>query len=134
MSYRIYGCSKGIKIIKDLSSNAPELMVDANKLEQVFLNLIINAIQAMDGGGVLTVRTWAEGNFFNVSVSDTGKGIPPDILNKIFDPFFTTKEVGEGTGLGLTVSKSIIEQHKGEITVNTSGKGTTFIVKLPLIP
>lgn len=125
---------KGIKIIKDLSSNAPELMVDANKLEQVFLNLIINAIQAMDEGGVLTVRTWVEGNFFNISVSDTGKGIPPDILNKIFDPFFTTKEVGEGTGLGLTVSKSIIEQHKGEITVNTSEKGTTFIVKLPVIP
>ncbi len=84
----------------------------------------------MDRGGVLTIRTWSENNFCNVSVSDTGKGIPPAVLTKIFDPFFTTKEVGEGTGLGLTVSKSIVEQHKGKITVDTSDKGTTFTVKL----
>lgn len=125
---------KEIKLIKDLSDNMPEVMADPNKLEQVFLNLIINAIQAMNEGGVLTINTWCENNFCNVSISDTGKGISSDILNKIFDPFFTTKEVGEGTGLGLTVSKSIVEQHKGEITVETSDKGTTFTVRIPMQP
>jgi len=123
---------KRIILIKDFSDKMPEIMADSNKLEQIFLNLIINAIQAMSDGGALTIRTWSEDNFCNVSVSDTGKGIPTDILNKIFDPFFTTKEIGEGTGLGLTVSKSIVDQHRGEITVGTSDKGTTFTVKLPV--
>lgn len=123
---------KDIKLIKELSHNMPDLMVDSNKLEQVFLNLIINAIQAMDGGGVLTIRTWSDGDACNVSVTDTGKGIPDEIISRIFDPFFTTKGVGEGTGLGLTVSKAIVEQHKGKLEVKTSEKGSVFIVKLPI--
>lgn len=136
---------KNIKLVKELSPGIPNLMADSNKLEQVFLNLIINAVQAMtadsergisQGGDsphcVLTIRTWFDGEMCSVSFSDTGKGIPPDILTKIFDPFFTTKGVGEGTGLGLTVSKSIVEQHKGEIIVDTSDKGTAFTVKLPV--
>ncbi|MCX8030835.1 MAG: DUF3365 domain-containing protein [Thermodesulfovibrionales bacterium] len=123
---------KGIKIEKDLSNDIPEMLLDANKLEQVFLNLLINAAQAMDKGGILSIKTYIEDNFCCLAISDTGPGIPPEILSKIFTPFFTTKPVGEGTGLGLTVSKAIVEQHKGEINVKTSEKGSTFIVKLPL--
>lgn len=123
---------KGIKLIKDLPDDLPELLIDSNKIEQVLLNLIINAIQAMDSGGVLTIRTWCENEFCNISVSDTGKGIAQDIITKIFDPFFTTKDIGEGTGLGLTVSKAIIEQHKGTIKIETSESGTTFTMHLPL--
>ncbi|MBM4141051.1 MAG: DUF3365 domain-containing protein [Nitrospira sp.] len=123
---------KDIKLIKELSNNMPDLMVDSNKLEQVFLNLIINAIHAMDGGGVLTIRTWYDGDACNVSVTDTGKGIPNEVISRIFDPFFTTKGVGEGTGLGLTVSKAIVEQHKGKIEVKTSEKGSVFIVRIPI--
>jgi signal transduction histidine kinase len=123
---------KDIKLIKELSHNMPDLMVDSNKLEQVFLNLIINAIQSMDGGGVLTIRTWSDGDACYISVADTGKGISNEIISKIFDPFFTTKGVGEGTGLGLTVSKAIVEQHKGKLEVETSEKGSIFIIKLPI--
>jgi signal transduction histidine kinase len=122
---------KGVTLVKDLWPDMPELPVDVNKLEQVFLNLIMNAVQAMDGGGELSVMTRCDGGSCSLSVSDTGKGIPPDVMPKIFDPFFSTKGVGEGTGLGLTVSKAIVEQHGGEITVETSEQGTTFTVKLP---
>lgn len=123
---------KGIRIVRDFTNDIPEMMLDSNKLEQVFLNLILNAAQAMDENGILGIKTFKDNNFCYISVSDTGKGIPNDILPKIFSPFFTTKVVGEGTGLGLTVSKAIIEQHKGELTVETSEKGSTFTVKLPL--
>lgn len=123
---------KGIKLVKGLAPDMPDLPVDANKLEQVFLNLIMNAVQAMDGGGVLSVRTRCEETSCSLSVSDTGNGIPPEVMPKIFDPFYSTKGVGEGTGLGLTVSKAIVEQHGGEISVETSGQGTTFTVKLPV--
>lgn len=125
---------KGILLVKRLSPDCPDLMADANKLEQVLLNLIINALQAMEPGGVLTISTWVEGNSCRLSVSDTGKGIAADIVSRIFDPFFTTKGVEEGTGLGLTVSKAIIEQHKGRIAVTTSPQGTSFTVELPLAP
>lgn len=124
---------KGIKILKNLGKDIPEILLDSNKLEQVFLNLFINAAQAMDENGTLSIKTYLDDNFCYASVSDTGRGIPGDILQKIFVPFFTTKASGEGTGLGLTVSKAIIEQHKGELLVETSEKGSTFIVKLPLI-
>ncbi|MFA5353854.1 MAG: ATP-binding protein [Thermodesulfovibrionales bacterium] len=125
---------KGIIILTDLSNEMPEIMLDTHKLEQVFLNLILNAIHAMEGSpeGVLTIRTWCDERECHVSFQDTGKGIPPEITSLIFDPFFTTKGAGEGTGLGLTVSKAIIEQHKGEIKVMTSEKGTTFTISLPV--
>ena len=124
--------SKEISVVTELASDMPDLPADANKLEQVFLNLIINAAQTMEVGGVLTIRTRHEAAWCFVSVSDTGKGISPEVLQKIFDPFFTTKGVGEGTGLGLSVSKAIIEQHRGEIKVETSEYGTTFTVQLPV--
>jgi signal transduction histidine kinase len=123
---------KGISIIKELSPDLPEIPVDSHKIEQVLLNLIINAVHAMDEGGVLKISTSAGEEWCSVSVSDTGKGIAPDVMARMFNPFFTTKGVGEGTGLGLTVSKAIIEQHKGTISTSTSEKGTTFIMTLPV--
>lgn len=122
---------KEIAVVKDFATDIPSMQVDVNKLEQVFLNLIINAVQAMERGGTLTIRTWCDGVHCFVSVSDTGAGIPQDVLPKIFNPFYTTKGVGEGTGLGLTVSKAIIEQHHGEIRVETGDGGVTFTVQLP---
>lgn len=124
---------KGINVIKKLMPGVPDLPLDSNKLEQVILNLIMNSVHAMDGGGSLTVGTWCDGDFCGFSVSDTGKGIPADVVPRIFDPFFSTKGVGEGTGLGLTVSKAIVEQHGGEILVTTSERGTMFTVKLPRV-
>jgi signal transduction histidine kinase len=122
-----------IQIIKDLAQDIPVLMVDKNKMEQVFINIILNAIQAMNGKeGTLLIKAYAEDNKCILSFTDSGEGIPTDILPRIFDPFFTTKPVGEGTGLGLSVSKSIIEQHGGTIYVETSERGSTFTVELPL--
>lgn len=121
---------KKILVKKELAADVPNLPVDANKLEQVLLNLIMNAVHAMQEGGTLTVRTGCDADVCILTVSDTGAGIPDGVLPKIFDPFFSTKGVGEGTGLGLTVSKSIVERHGGEIAVETSGAGTTFTVRL----
>jgi len=108
--------------------------MDPRRIEQVLINLIINGIQAMPDGGILNIRTFRESNEtgFCFEVSDTGKGIASQDLVKIFDPFFTTKDVGEGCGLGLSVSHGIIEQHGGRIEVKSQvGKGTTFSVFLP---
>lgn len=123
---------KGIMLVKELSEELPQVLADANKLEQVFLNLIINAIQAMDKGGTLTVKTWFDTKNCYVSITDTGHGIPDGIKARIYDPFFTTKGVKEGTGLGLTVSKAIVEQHNGAIHIDTKPGKTTFTVSLPL--
>ena len=108
--------------------------MDPRRIEQVLINFILNGIQAMEEGGVLSIRACRESNEadFYFEVSDTGKGIPPEDLGKIFDPFFTTKDVGKGSGLGLSVSHGIIEQHGGRIEVKSEvGKGTTFTVFLP---
>ncbi len=123
---------KNINVVRSFS-DIPEVMLDVNKMEQVFLNIILNAVQAMDDGGTLTVTTSINNGYCEISFSDTGCGIPPEIMPRIFDPFFTTKPVGEGTGLGLSVSKSIIEQHSGSIYVESSQRGTIFTVRLPVI-
>jgi len=125
---------KGIKLVEKLAPSEPHVVADSGKLEQVFLNLIINAVQAMDGKGQLSIKTAQSDSECLIMISDTGPGISRDILPRIFDPFFTTKGPREGTGLGLSVSKAIIEQHKGEITVETSDRGSTFTVHLPLAP
>ncbi len=124
---------KNIKIVSELSEDIPEILIDENKMAQVFVNIMINALQAMDGGGTLTIRTAKDNGLCVVSFEDTGAGIPPDIMPNIFDPFFTTKGVGEGTGLGLSVSKGIVEQHGGIIEAESmQGVGTIFRIKLPM--
>jgi nitrogen-specific signal transduction histidine kinase/HAMP domain-containing protein len=123
---------KNITVSKRLSPRIADIMVDPNKMEQVFLNIILNAVQAIDGkGGSLHIETTFDGGYCIASFSDSGPGIPDTVLPYVFDPFFTTKPVGEGTGLGLSVSKSIIEQHRGEIIVDASERGTKFTVRLP---
>jgi signal transduction histidine kinase len=114
----------------------PEIQaeMDPRRIEQVLINLILNGIQAMETGGTLSISACAPENEaeFYFEVSDTGKGIPPEDLGKIFDPFFTTKDVGKGSGLGLSVSHGIIDQHGGRIEVKSEvGRGTTFRVFLP---
>jgi signal transduction histidine kinase len=106
----------------------------SGQLNQVWMNLLANAAQALGtSGGTVKIATRVLGEVVEVSVSDTGKGIPAGDLEHIFDPFYTTKPVGEGTGLGLSISFSIIERHRGRIDVHTEvGKGTTFVVRLPL--
>lgn len=123
----------GIDLTLDLGTNLPAVRGNVHNLQQVFLNLFLNAIQAMPDKGTLTVRSFVEDGLIRVDVSDTGIGIPPENLSKIFDPFFTTKEVGRGTGLGLTVSYGIIKKHSGDITVTSIvGKGSNFSVILPI--
>ena len=105
-----------------------------NQLTQVFMNLLVNAAQAIEGQGEIGIRTWQEGGNIYIAISDTGCGIPDEIKKRIFEPFFTTKEVGKGTGLGLPISYDIVQKHSGRITVDsTIGKGTTFTVELPVI-
>ena len=125
---------KAIVLEKELDS-LPSLHVDPNQILEVFVNIFINAVDAMPQKGTLKVtsrKIEAEGAI-EIRVADTGHGIPPEILGRIFDPFFTTKEAGKGTGLGLAVSHGIVERHNGTIDVeSTVGQGTTFIIRLPL--
>lgn len=129
---------KQMRINKKLGKGIPPILGDTRQLEQVFLNLIINAEHAMeDSGGVLTITTKSlpEKGLCEVKIQDTGIGIVPENMDKIFDPFFTTKEEGKGTGLGLSTSYGIIQSHRGEINISsTPGKGTTVTVNLPLDP
>jgi two-component system NtrC family sensor kinase len=122
-----------VELHLELGSNLPRIKGNANNLQQVFLNLFLNAVQAMPDGGRLDVRSYVENGALRLDVSDTGTGIRPEHLDKVFDPFFTTKEVGKGTGLGLSVSYGIVKRHRGTILVQSEvGKGTTFSVILPL--
>lgn len=114
--------------------NLPDIRCNLGQLNQVFMNLLLNSVQAIDGGGVIAIRSWQENDSIFVAVRDNGKGIAPELQERIFEPFFTTKEVGEGTGLGLSVSYDIVHKHGGEITVDSQpGVGTTFTVRLPLL-
>jgi len=124
-----------VKVNKELDPNLPQIDANAGQLQQVSMNLIINAGHAMPEGGEITVRTGTipEDRIF-IEITDTGCGIPPESINRIFDPFFTTKEEGKGTGLGLAVSRNIIENHGGDIGVRSAvGVGTTFRVILPQV-
>ncbi|RQS40567.1 histidine kinase [Burkholderia sp. Bp8990] len=104
-----------------------------SQLNQVFMNLLVNAAHAMPTRGVITIRTSSDGEQVSIAISDTGTGMTPDIVRRIFDPFFTTKPVGQGTGLGLSVSHGIVERHRGTIDVTSEpGSGTTFRVRLPI--
>lgn len=120
----------GVRIEKKYAQDAPKILADTDKLQQVFMNLIKNALEAMKDGGELTVTTQAQNGNVIVEVKDTGGGIPKDALDKIFNPFFTTKEAG--TGLGLSIVSRIIEAHKGEIKIESEeGKGTKVVVTFP---
>lgn len=121
-----------VEIIKDYGE-IPKISCSPSQLNQVFLNLIVNAAQAIENTGTITLRTSSANNCVNVSIEDTGKGIPADILPRIFDPFFTTKEIGKGTGLGLSIAYKIVQQHGGKITVQSEvNKGTRFTVSVPI--
>ncbi|MBI5585750.1 MAG: PAS domain S-box protein [Deltaproteobacteria bacterium] len=125
----------GINLIKQYDPNIPEIVVDGSRLEQVFMNIILNAVEAMKGSGTLTVRTRPVAHWVEVDLSDTGPGIPEVVQEKIFDPFFTTKDSTEGLGmgLGLAISYGIIKNHKGDIKVSSAPDGgTTFTIRLPL--
>ncbi|HEX5480168.1 MAG TPA: ATP-binding protein [Dehalococcoidia bacterium] len=130
---------RNIEVETDLDPALPDTMLDANQVLQVFLNIIINAEQAMrsmgeDASGTLRIRTWAAGGNVTASFADSGPGMSDDTLRRIFDPFFTTKEAGDGTGLGLTISYGIIEEHGGRIWAESArGRGTTFTIELPLV-
>jgi two-component system NtrC family sensor kinase len=122
-----------IKLQVDLAPNLPLISGNQQGLQQVFINLITNAVHATPSGGRLWVRTALESDGkISISVRDTGCGIAEEHLPYIFDPFFTTKKVGQGTGLGLSVSYGIVKKHGGRITVDSSStKGSTFTVYLP---
>jgi signal transduction histidine kinase len=123
----------GIQIKTDLDPDVPLVHGNGSKLQQVFLNLFLNARDAMGTGGTLEVRSWADGLGARIEVSDTGHGIAPENLHRIYDPFFTTKGAKKGTGLGLSVTYGIIQEHGGSIEVsNRRGGGATFRVELPL--
>lgn len=113
---------------------APKIRVNPGELQQVFVNIINNAVQAMQGKGKLTLSTGSAGGSVVVRISDTGPGISKEHLGKIFDPFFTTKEIGMGTGLGLNIAYRIVTKYMGKIEVESEeGKGATFIIKLPIV-
>jgi two-component system, NtrC family, sensor histidine kinase AtoS len=126
---------QSLQIIKNLAQNLPHVPADSAQLQQVLLNLLLNAAEAMPGGGAIEVTTGLTGDHqVMITISDTGKGIPERILQEIFNPFFTTKT--KGSGLGLAISKRLVEQHNGSLTAgnNPAGRGASFIIRLPAKP
>ncbi|MCK4645534.1 MAG: cache domain-containing protein [Candidatus Aminicenantes bacterium] len=126
---------QNIRLKKMYASPLPKIVADSAQLQQVFTNIILNAAEAMNGNGVLTLSSSLseEGSYIEVKFSDTGPGIKEEDKKRLFEPFFSTKEVGKGTGLGLAISYSIIQKHQGTIEVKSeAGKGSTFTVKLPV--
>jgi len=126
-----------IQVVLDLDPDLPRTMTDFRQLQQVFLNLITNAEQALKqahGRGTITIRTQKSDGVIKISVTDDGPGIPADVLSRIFEPFYTTKDVGKGTGLGLSICHGIIQEHGGQIRVeSTEGSGATFTVEMPIV-
>ncbi len=129
--------ARGISVVATTGHRVPTFLADPHQLEQVFLNLLMNAMDAMPDGGKIMVsinqRDGAARPFVEIQITDTGVGIPPEHLSRIFDPFFTTKDVGKGTGLGLSVSYGIVRGHGGSIEAKSEvGKGSTFVITLPI--
>lgn len=121
-----------IQVELALADDCPLALADPDQMSQVFINLVMNAVHAMPDGGTLRIGLAPEKHMVKLTIADTGHGIPQDVIEKVFEPFFTTKEFGQGTGLGLTVVKGIIEEHQGSIVVESGeGKGTTFTILLP---
>jgi signal transduction histidine kinase len=122
-----------IDIIKQYSHNVIDILANEGQIHQVFLNILSNAVQAIENSGSIIINTKIEENSAIITISDTGMGITEENLLNIFDPFFTTKEPGKGTGLGLSIAKNIITHHKGTISCTSKiNQGTEFQIKLPL--
>ena len=122
---------KKILILKSYDADLPQCHLDSNLIKQAILNIIINAEQAMENGGELMIRTSKDKKYIQIDITDTGPGIPKDIIDKIFQVYFSTKKTG--TGLGLPTAKRIIEDHRGTISVQSEeGKGTNFSIRLPI--
>jgi signal transduction histidine kinase len=128
MKYKL----RGVEVVREYDPHLPPIMARGSELNQVWTNLIDNAIDAMHGKGQIKLITRSEGNFVMVEIADNGPGIPEDVLPRIFEPFFTTKEVGVGTGLGLDISYRIVQQHDGTMEVRSQPGLTRFIVRLPI--
>lgn len=121
-----------IEIRESLQADLPPVRGDGNGLRQVFMNLLLNAHQAINGAGAIEIVTLGAGPEVIIQVKDTGSGIHPEMLDRIWDPFFTTKSVGQGLGLGLAVTYNIVKRHGGDIRVESQrGEGSTFTVRLP---
>jgi signal transduction histidine kinase len=118
-------------VVRDYGPDVPPIQALAAELNQVWTNLITNALDAMDGQGTLRVSTRVDRDAVVVEVADTGTGMSPETKEHVFDPFFTTKGVGQGTGLGLDISRRIVERHSGDITVDSRPGETVFRVRLP---
>jgi len=124
----------GLTVVKELDRTLPPVPIYSGELNQVWTNLIDNAVQAMGGSGTLTIRTSLDGDRVRVEIGDTGPGVPPQLRQRIFEPFFTTKPVGQGTGLGLDISyRIVVARHGGDLTVESEPGDTRFIVRLPLV-
>ncbi len=124
---------EGIKVARSLSPNLPEIIADSAQMTQILVNIVVNAIHAMPGGGKLTIRTNASDRFVSLIVEDTGVGMSEKVVKQVFLPFFTTKDVGQGTGLGLPVVHGIVTSHAGSIYVDSKvGQGTKFEIQLPI--
>jgi signal transduction histidine kinase len=124
---------EGVKVVKEYDRSLPQIPAHPAELNQVWTNLIDNAVQAMNGAGTLTIRTFADDDDLVVSIGDTGPGVPPELRKRVFEPFFTTKAVGEGTGLGLDISyRIVVNRHGGDITLSSQPGDTRFQVRLPL--
>jgi signal transduction histidine kinase len=124
----------GVQVVKDFDHTLPRIPAHPAELNQVWTNIIDNALQAMNGNGTLAVRTARDGDRVLVEICDTGPGVPPEVGRRVFEPFFTTKPVGEGTGLGLDISyKIVVNRHRGDITFTSRPGDTRFQVRLPLV-
>jgi two-component system NtrC family sensor kinase len=122
---------QNIEVELSLNPAVPQVMADFDQLQQVCTNLVLNAVQAMPGGGRLALRTSASDGWLTIDIEDTGVGIPPENIKKLFTPFFTTKV--KGIGLGLAVAYGIIQRHRGKIEVQSKeSSGTTFTIRLPI--
>jgi len=124
---------QGVEIVRNYPSEVPLLLCYPDELNQVWTNLIHNALQAMNNKGILTITVQLQKKHICVEITDSGAGIPPEVLPKIFDPFYTTKPIGEGSGLGLNIVKKIIDKHDGTISVRSVPRVTTFSIYLPLV-
>jgi signal transduction histidine kinase len=129
------GKFEGLTVVKDMDPDLPPIPAYAAELNQVWTNIIDNAVSAMNGSGTLTIRTKRDGAYAVVMIGDTGPGIPADIKNRIFEPFFTTKPIGEGTGLGLDISwRIVVKKHHGDLRVDSKPGETWFKIVLPINP